>query len=453
MAPVVRIEPNGSQTLLLFDNAREDLENSGWLVFIQRFEGFNLSVAQQFALTFDGCRAKVGDIQLELNEEFLSSATGLPATGQRWFKNSKVDEVSWPLLFTSRKIVSCDRGMPVTALKPRWHDLLAIVKQFVTCEGRYGLVFLYHLRLLMNFIDYPLNMPHYLLCSLYKMSKRFKREKADSSLFHHCLIKVIIVHHLSLSGDCWQAFLSRNGFATPECVQVDKVVVTETLVGPAVPPPTLLPPVKPSNCPNLDLPDTMADPCAKDNTKTIKRPVRKKGKGDTGVNSKGKKNARWISRCARNKPKQNVDQKPIVLSEDSDSEIERFLAEEYPYSHGLCSMEPYDYVSNLPPCLKNDPKFPGIKLHSDTPGNLKEPSPVMPRPDQSPCTQCNSWLERYYTDVPLLQSKIKSLEERVTVLSKENDRLQANEKKQKTTGSIVFRNVEAATAFVNSKLS
>jgi hypothetical protein len=81
MAPVVRIEPNGNQALLLFDNARKDLEDSGWLVFIQRFEGFNLSVAQQFALTFDGCRAKVGDIQLELNEEFISSATGLAATG------------------------------------------------------------------------------------------------------------------------------------------------------------------------------------------------------------------------------------------------------------------------------------------------------------------------------------------------------------------------------------
>jgi hypothetical protein len=128
MAPVVHIEPNGSQTLLLFDNAHKDLENSGWLVFIQRFEGFNLLAAQQFTLTFDGCRAKVGDIQLELNEEFLSSATGLPATGQRWFKHSKVDEVSWSLLFTSRKIVSCDGGMPITTLKPRWHDLLAIVK-------------------------------------------------------------------------------------------------------------------------------------------------------------------------------------------------------------------------------------------------------------------------------------------------------------------------------------
>jgi hypothetical protein len=105
------------------------------------------------------------------------------------------------------------------------------------------------------------------------------------------LIKIVIVHHLRLSGDGWQDFLSRNGFSTPECVQVDKVVVTETLVGPTVPPPTLLPPVKPSNYPNIDLPDTMPDPCAKENTKTVKRPVRKKGKGDIGVISNGKKNA------------------------------------------------------------------------------------------------------------------------------------------------------------------
>jgi hypothetical protein len=29
MAPIVRIEPNGVQTLLLFDNAQEDLERNG----------------------------------------------------------------------------------------------------------------------------------------------------------------------------------------------------------------------------------------------------------------------------------------------------------------------------------------------------------------------------------------------------------------------------------------
>jgi hypothetical protein len=316
MAPVVCIEPNGNQALLLFDNACKDLENSGWLVFIQRFEGFNHSVSQQFALTFDGCRDKIGDIQLELNEKFISSATGLAPTGERWFKNSKVDEVLWSLLFVSRKVVSCDKTLPISTLKPRWHNLLVIVKQFVTCEDQYGLVFLYHLRLLMNFMGYPLNMLHYFLRSLYKMSKRFKREKDDSSLFHHDLIRLIIVHHLSLHGNNWQAFLSRNGFANPDSAQIDKAMVSETLAEPAVPFHILLPPSEPSDCPDIDLLDTLTNPCTKDKTKAIKKPVSKKVKGNPTVDSRGKKNARLISRLARNKPKQNIDQKPIVLSED-----------------------------------------------------------------------------------------------------------------------------------------
>jgi hypothetical protein len=121
------------------------------------------------------------------------------------------------------------------------------------------------------------------------VAKQFKREKADSSLFHHFLIKIIIVHHLRLSGDCWESFLLRNGFASPECGQVYKTMVTETLVGPVVSPLTLLPIVEPSTYPNDDIPDTLPDSCSKDSVKPVKRPARKKGKGNTDVNSKGKK--------------------------------------------------------------------------------------------------------------------------------------------------------------------
>ena len=149
----------------------------------------------------------MGDIQLEIDEQFISSATGLPTSRQRWFKNCKVEEVPWTLLFLSRKFTSCDRGMPISMLKPRWHELLMLVKQFVTYEGRYRLVFLYHLRLLMNFIGYPVSMPFYFQHSLYKMSKRFKKEKDDNSLFHHGLIKLIVVYHLSLHGDSWRSFV------------------------------------------------------------------------------------------------------------------------------------------------------------------------------------------------------------------------------------------------------
>jgi hypothetical protein len=98
----------------MFDNARQDLADSGWLTFVECFEGFNLCVARQFAMTFDGFRAKVVDIQLDIDKQFISSATGLPTSGQHWFNNCKVEEVSRTLLFQSRKITSRDRGMPVT---------------------------------------------------------------------------------------------------------------------------------------------------------------------------------------------------------------------------------------------------------------------------------------------------------------------------------------------------
>jgi hypothetical protein len=62
MDPVVRIEPNGIQTLLSYDNARDDLERNEWCLFIENFEGFDLRVSQEFALTFDGCRKKIGDM-------------------------------------------------------------------------------------------------------------------------------------------------------------------------------------------------------------------------------------------------------------------------------------------------------------------------------------------------------------------------------------------------------
>jgi hypothetical protein len=62
MAPVVRIEPNGCQALLSHDDTIDDLKDHVWDVFLKKFEGYNLQVAKSFAQTFDGFRAKIGDI-------------------------------------------------------------------------------------------------------------------------------------------------------------------------------------------------------------------------------------------------------------------------------------------------------------------------------------------------------------------------------------------------------
>jgi hypothetical protein len=145
MAPVVRIEPNGCQALLAHDDAIDDLKAHGWDIFLRKFEGYNLAVAQAFAQTFDGFRAKVGDVQLEVTEDFIARATGLPQEGEKWFKNAKLEDVPWSLFMVSHESTCCPKGIPINLLKPRWHGLILILKQFITCEGRYGLVFLYHI--------------------------------------------------------------------------------------------------------------------------------------------------------------------------------------------------------------------------------------------------------------------------------------------------------------------
>jgi hypothetical protein len=442
MAPVVRVEPNGCQALLMFDGACSDLEKFGWLPFIKKFDGYNPIVARQFALSFDGCRAKIGDVQLEINEQFLSSAISLPATGHKWSKNCKLEDVPWTLLFQYRTVKPCDKGWPAKMLKQRWHDLLMMIKQFVTCEGRYGFVFLFHLRLLMVFMGFKLNVPHYLHRSLFKMAKRYKRSQADTSLFHLGLPKIILVYELGLRRDSWGDFLSRNGFEESNPPQVDKPMMTESKHTP-VPYSVLLP--KPLPDPPTSLPMSVVKQVE------VAKPTVNRPKAKTDANSRGKKNARLISRMARNRPKTLPKSEPIVVSEDSDSEIERFLTEEYPYSEGLCDKPAYDFVKNLPPCLRDDPKFPGIELPRGTLGESSKPSAtqsVVP-----PCDQCGLWLERYYLDVPRLRSRIHDLEDQVAKLTGHDAKMQPSDKKQRTTGSILFKNVESATTIVNSKLA
>jgi hypothetical protein len=422
MAPVVRAEPSCCQALLMFDGAYSDLEEFGWLPFIRKFDGYNPSMARHFALTFDGCRAKVGDVQLEIDEKFLSLATGLPVVGQRWSKNCKVEDVPWTLLFQSRKVSSCDKGLLANMLKQCWHDLFMVIKQFITCKGRYGFVFLYHLRLLMVFMGYELNMPHYLHRSLFKMSKRFKRNQSDTSLFHFGLIKMIVVCKLGLHRDCWEDFLKRNDFADSSPPQVDKPVVSESKLVPPVPYSALLP--KPLPEPPIVLPSSVTE-----NVENVK-PVAKMPKTKPIANSKGKKNARLISRMARNKTKVPVNPDPVMISEDSDSEIERYLASEYPYSEGLCDKRAYDFVKKLLPCLLNDPNYPGIKMPCETPGDSSKPPLVLSQLAAPPCDQCGTWLERYYIDVPMLQSRIHALEDQVVRLSGQNNNMPSTDKKQ-----------------------
>ena len=136
---------------------------------------------------------------------------------------------------------------------------------------------------------------------------------------------------------------------------------------------------------------------------------------------KNKNVGHLISRKLRNRKDNHLSSIELIKIDDqfSDHEIEDFLACED--QENMCSrrevithVEPYDFVTNLPPCLKGKEGFSGIghdleQATSKIEAPLVECVPHRHVISSIHCDSCLDWVERYYTNVPLLQSRIKTL--------------------------------------------
>jgi hypothetical protein len=87
----------------------------------------------------------------------------------------------------------------------------------------------------------------------------------------------------------------------------------------------------------------------------------------TDIGFKNKRAGRQILRNLRNRSTTRLSSIGLIeIDEYSDPKIEDFLILEDPYLQGyskkvIDSTKPYDFVTNLPPCLKGKEGFPGIR--------------------------------------------------------------------------------------------
>lgn len=90
--------------------------------------------------------------------------------------------------------------------------------KIITCEGRYGTFYVYHIRLIMHFLEEELNLPYFLLQSLKNMVSSVQRrvQFLETTLYHHGLVKILIEYHLAKTKDTWDNFLVRNHFEEPK---------------------------------------------------------------------------------------------------------------------------------------------------------------------------------------------------------------------------------------------
>ena len=103
------------------------------------------------------------------------------------------------------------RGVPRKWLEDIWQFFLIVLHKYLTCEGCYNITFTYHILILQHFVlGKELNFPYFLLKSLRKMCRGVQKSTSNpkSNVFHHGLIKVLIVAELKSHWDTWDFFLN-----------------------------------------------------------------------------------------------------------------------------------------------------------------------------------------------------------------------------------------------------
>ena len=103
---------------------------------------------------------------------------------------------------------------------------------------------------------------------------------------------------------------------------------------------------------------------------------------------------------------------------------------EGPYCQGyrnkvIVPTEPYEFVTNFPPCLKGKEGFSGIrndqgKIAGKVDTSMFDCTLHQPSILPGQCDVCFHWIERYYTDIPILQVRIKMLTAQNESLRQEN---------------------------------
>ena len=185
------------------------LEQKQWIAFFEKFDGSCEEVALEFAHSFDGEMATVGNLTIRISEYIIAHVTGLPQIGERYLKTNHFKDKSWASFISRSRVaaVNWKKGIPRSWLIHPWDELAYLIQKFITCEGRFSIIYLYHIKLLQHLKgDCEINMPYFLLQSLSKMAKAVPKQgrNIEKSLYHCGFIKMIIIYELHKQNLTWQ---------------------------------------------------------------------------------------------------------------------------------------------------------------------------------------------------------------------------------------------------------
>lgn len=119
---------------------------------MEKFKGYHEGVSLAFAQTYDEESVQCGDMKLTISEATIAEAIGSPSSGEKYFKGVIIDrKLCQKFLRSEHQDPDWTKGIPRSCIKEEYWTMLISLQRFLTCEGKYVMTFLYHLKLLSHF--------------------------------------------------------------------------------------------------------------------------------------------------------------------------------------------------------------------------------------------------------------------------------------------------------------
>jgi hypothetical protein len=218
VSPALRSEVDGMWYFEEHPKVAECFKQVGIFSYCEKLTIFHQQVSEAFSLSYDGRIAKIGRVEFIIDEAAIAEYTGLPRTGNCWFKTSSPSNVEFrSYLLPVHKALTWKKDIPMSYLKLKWKTLLKAILVYITCEGRYNRVMYYHFKLLNHFTGREhLNIPYFFHRTLIKMSKQVKAQhtKVKRRISHQGLITLLVKEALQRKQIEWSFFLFWNEFRT-----------------------------------------------------------------------------------------------------------------------------------------------------------------------------------------------------------------------------------------------
>jgi hypothetical protein len=194
---VVRTEPSDMHLFDVEPMIMEVFQRAGFLTFYQNMQSGHHEVAREFDLNLDGTKNKVGTLDMEVSKATIAAATEIPNNGERWFKYMNLNVAfSKDFLKPEHQKDNFSKGVPRSHLVEGFDKMLKVFQRYFTCEGRFNMIYQYHISLFLHFTGKDLmNIPFYLFRSMGKMVDRVqaKSKAVDTSVFHSRLIMMLVM--------------------------------------------------------------------------------------------------------------------------------------------------------------------------------------------------------------------------------------------------------------------